>query len=68
MRLVLCGGLLRLAYIAAGNVLVFGRSRGGIMEGIFQPTHLILAFPIFLALFFGILYLAVRIVRAAWKR
>jgi hypothetical protein len=38
------------------------------LEGIFQPTHLILAFPIFLALFFGVLYLAVRVVRAAWKR
>jgi hypothetical protein len=54
---------------ATGVVLEFSSLSGGIMlQGIFQPTHLILAFPIFLALFFGVLYLAVRVVRAAWKR
>jgi hypothetical protein len=40
------------------------------LGGLFQPTHLILllAIPIFLALFFGFLYLAVRVVRSAWKQ
>lgn len=62
--------LVRASFTAgAGVVLEFSSLSGGIMlEGIFQPTHLILAFPIFLALFFGVLYLAVRVVRAAWKR
>jgi hypothetical protein len=41
------------------------------LEGIFQPTHLLLALFIGLLLLLlglGILYLAVRIVRIAWKR
>lgn len=40
---------------------------GGFMEGLFQPIHLLLILAFFGCIFGG-LYLAVRIVRAAWKR
>lgn len=36
------------------------------MEGLLQPAHLIVFFAA-LGLFLGIVYLTVRVIRAAWK-
>lgn len=37
------------------------------MEGLFQPLHLLILFPLFFLCLLSGLYLCVRIVRKAWK-
>jgi hypothetical protein len=37
------------------------------MEGLFQPVHLLIGIPLVVAACFGIPWLLVRVVRNAWK-